>query len=272
MTYGFDDCTLASIGTGVTETRLNGDAPLRVPSSAKGIVEIIPYQAELGAYTVDQSLMTAFRVQSDDVSVEPKRFVLPGVGTGDASFTSVYSPVLKAYPMNIALDGNERINYRAQAQVANTVAPGVGATIVYTDGGVGTEQYYQKPDNETAGATTINTRTSGNTITITGGGNINALYTLVTGGVATASEHDVGFMEFESNGFETSMPYRVAIQPTSTGLGANANALTGGNGIMQYNLPQGIPLNSNVTINTFYTNKDGRSGGSNFIGCVRYNK
>jgi len=275
MTYGFDDCTFTSIGTSTTETRLNSDSPLRVPSSAKSILEIIPYQMQTGAFTVDQSLMTAFRVQSDDASVEPKRFVLYGVGTGDASFASVQCPVLKAYPMNIPLSGFERINYRAQALVANTVAGGVGASIVYSDSGSnGIEQFYQRPDDESASGTTINTRQGGNTITVTGGGTISSLYALVTGGVATASEHDVGFMEFESSDFQTSMPYRVAVQPTATGLGANAGANTGGAGIMEYSMPagQGIPLNDNVTINTFYTNRDGRTGASNFIGCVRYQR
>ena len=37
MTYGFDDCTFTAIGTSTTETRLNTDSPLRVPSSAKTI-------------------------------------------------------------------------------------------------------------------------------------------------------------------------------------------------------------------------------------------
>jgi hypothetical protein len=275
MTYGFDDCTFTAIGTSTTETRLNSDSPLRVPSSAKTILEVIPYQMQLGAFTVDQSLMTAFRIQSDDVSVEPKRFLLYGVGTGDAAFASVQCPVLKAYPMNIPLSGFERINYRAQAQVANTVAPGVGATIVYSDTpGNGIEQFYQKPDDESVSGTTINTRQGGNTITVTGGGTISSLYALVTGGVATASEHDVGFMEFESSDFQTSMPYRVAVQPTATGLGGAAAANTGGAGIMEYGMPggQGIPLNDNVTVNTFYTNRDGRTGASNFCGCVRYQR
>ena len=156
MVYGFDDVTLASIGVGVAETQLNGGLGLRVPAPARGIVEIIPYQMELGAFTVDQSLMTAFRMQSDDVSVEPIRFVLPGISTGDAAFVAVQAPALRAYPLNILLKGFERINYFAQAQVANAVAPGVGATVVYTEGGVGIKQFYQKPDNETTGGTDYN--------------------------------------------------------------------------------------------------------------------
>ena len=274
MTYGFDDVTFTSIGAAVAETQLNAGASLRVPSSARGIVEIIPYQMELGAFTTLQSLMTAFRVQSDDVAVEPKRFVLPGINGGDGAFTTVSAPALKAYPMNVTLQGFERINYFGQAQVANTVAPGVGATVVYSESTVGTEMFYQKPDNETAGSIAIDIRTAGNTITVTGGGFINALYVLVTDAGRIASEHDVGFMEFQSSDFQTSMPYRVAIQPSATGLGATASSQSGGDGIMEYTLPPGqeIPLNSNVTINTFYTNRDAVAVGSNFIGCVRYHR
>ncbi len=271
MVYGFDDVAFASIGTGVVETQLNGAASLRVPSSATGIVEVIPYQMELGAFTTDQSLMTAFRVQSDDVAVEPKRFVLDGIMGGDGAFEAVLAPPLRAYAMNVPLSGVERINYFAQAQIANAVAPGVGATVVYTEGGVGTQQYYQKPDNETAGAATIDTRTAGNTITVTGGGFINGLYAIVTVGANLASEHAVGFMEFQSSDFQTSMPFRVAVQPAATGLSATASALSAGT--MEYTLPAGqeIPLNSNVTINTFYTNRDEVTA-DNFIGCVRYHR
>ena len=274
MTLGFDDVTFTSMGTAVAETQLNSGASLVSPDSARLLLEVIPYQNELGAFTPDESLMTAFRLGSDDVNLLPKRFVLPNINTGDAAFTSVQIPVLKAYTMNTPLNGNDRVNYFAQPLVASTVAAGCGATVVYSTGAGGTEQFYQRSDNETAGGTTINTRTTGETITITGGSEITSLYTMVSGGTATASQHDSGFMEFESSDFNTPMPYRVAIQPTATGLGAAANALTGGNGIMEYNMPQGagIPIAERCVINTFYTNRDARTGGSNFIGSVRYIK
>ena len=273
MTYGFDNVAFTAIGTGTTETLLNGGAPLRVPSSAKGIVEILPYQSQLGAYTTDELFMATIRVQSDDVSVEPKRLILPITNTGDGAFTTVLAPALKSYSMNIPLIGFERMNYRATALVGQTVAPGVGITVVYTDGAVGTQQFYQRPDALTTGGTVINTRTASGTITLTGGGIINALYNVVGMTTDLLSEHDVGFTEFESSGFQTPMPYRVAIQPNQAGLGATASVLTGGGkGIMQYNLPQGIPLDSNVTVNTFYTNNDAKGAGSSFICGVRFNR
>ena len=111
-------------------------------------------------------------------------------------------------------------------------------------------------------------------MTIQGGNEITALYTVVSGATATASEHDVGYSEFISPDFNTSMPYRVAIQPTYTGLGSAANAVTGGGGIMEYKMPRGkgIPLANNVTITNYYTNRDARTGASNFINFVRFSR
>jgi len=235
----------------------------------------IPYQSESAAFTVDESLLTAFRIQSDDVAVEPKKFVLPNVNTGDAAFTSVAAPALLAYPINTPLAGGEHLNFYGQPLVANTVAPICGATVIYdTESTNGAEQYYTRPTNETAGATAANTRTEGGSMTIQGGNEITGLYTVVSGASATASQHDVGYSEFLSPDFNTSMPYRVAIQPTYTGLGSAANAVTGGGGLMQYNMPRGkgIPLANNVTITNYYTNRDARTGASNFINFVRYSK
>jgi len=276
MTYGFDDVTFTSIGTGVAETQLNSGTSLSAPDPAHAFNAVIPYQMELGAFTTNQSLLTSMRLQSDDVAIEPKKFVLPNISTGDAAFTSVAAPALLAYPINTPLAGGEHLNFYGQALVANTVAPGVGCTVIYdTESTNGAEQYYTRPTNETASSTTINTRTQGGDMTIQGGNEITGLYTVVSGATATASEHDVGYSEFISPDFETSMPYRIAVQPTATGLGAAANAITGGGGLMQYNMPRGkgIPLANNVTIQNYYTNRDARAGGaSNFINFVRFSR
>ena len=168
------------------------------------------------------------------------------------------------------------LNFYGQPLVANTVAPICGATVIYdTDSPNDVESYYTRPTNETAAATAVDTRTEGGSMTIQGGNEITGLYTVVSGATATASEHTVGYSEFISPDFETSMPYRIAVQPTATGLGAAANAITGGGGLMQYNMPRGkgIPLANNVTITNYYTNRDARAGGAdNFINFVRYSK
>ena len=277
MTYGYDDVTFTSTLAGSTaEVQLNTATSLSAPDPAHAFNAVIPYQMELGAFTTNQSLLTAFRIQSDDVAVEPKKFVLPNINTGDAAFTSVAAPALLAYPINTPLAGGEHLNFYAEPLTSNVVAAGVGATVLYdTESTNGVEQYYTRPTNESASSATINTRTEGGSMTIQGGNEITGLYCVVSGATATASEHDVGYSEFLSPDFNTSMPYRVAVQPTATGLGAAANAITGGGGLMQYNMPRGkgIPLANNVTITNYYTNRDSRAGGaSNFINFVRYSK
>ena len=275
MTYGYDDVTTTSLGTGVAETQLNGGTSLSAPDPAHGFLAVVPYQSESAAFTPDESLLTAFRLQSDDVAIEPKKLVLPNVNTGDAAFASVQAPALLAYPINTPLAGGEHLNFYAQPLVANTVAPICGATVIYdTDGTNGAEQYYTRPTNETAAATAVDTRTEGGSMTIQGGNEITGLYTVVSGATATARQHDVGYSEFISPDFNTSMPYRVAVQPTYTGLGSAAGASTGGGGLMQYNMPRGkgIPLANNVTITNYYTNRDARTGASNFINFVRFSR
>ena len=275
MTYGYDDVTTTSLGTSTAETQLNSGTSLSAPDPAHAFLAVIPYQSESAAFTVDESLITSLRLQSDDVAIEPKKLVMPNVNTGDAAFTSVAAPALLAYPINTPLAGGEHLNFYGQPLVANTVAPIAGCTVIYdTDTPSGAEQYYTRPSSVTAGATAVNTRTEGGSMTIQGGNEITGLYTVVSGATATASQHDVGYSEFISPDFNTSMPYRVAIQPTYTGLGSAANAVTGGGGIMQYNMPRGkgIPLANNVTITNYYTNRDARTGASNFINFVRFSR
>ena len=276
MTYGMDDVTFTSTGASATdEVQLNSGTSLSAPDPAHAFNAVVPYQMELGAFTVDESLLTAFRIQSDDVAVEPKKFVLPNVNTGDAAFTSVAAPALLAYPINTPLAGGEHLNFYAQPLTQNTASAGVGATVLYdTESTNGVEQYYTRPSSATAGGTAINTRTEGGSMTIQGGVEITGLYSVVSGATATASQHDVGYSEFISPDFNTSMPYRIAVQPTATGLGSAANAITGGGGIMQYNMPRGkgIPLANNVTITNYYTNRDARTGASNFINFVRFSR
>ena len=185
----WQNCDSTSLGTGVAETQLNGGTSLSAPDPAHGFLAAIPYQSESAAFTVDESLLTAFRIQSDDVAIEPKKFVLPNVNTGDAAFTSVAAPALLAYPINTPLAGGEHLNFYGQPLVANTVAPICGCTVIYdTDGTNGAEQYYTRPTNESAAATAVDTRTQGGDMTIQGGNEITGLYTVVSGATATASQ------------------------------------------------------------------------------------
>jgi len=48
MTYGYDDATTTSLGTGVAEVQINGGTSLSAPDPAHAFLAIIPYQSESG--------------------------------------------------------------------------------------------------------------------------------------------------------------------------------------------------------------------------------
>ena len=63
MTYGYDDVTFTSTGASATdEVQLNSGTSLSAPDPAHAFNAVVPYQMELGAFTVDESLLTAFRI------------------------------------------------------------------------------------------------------------------------------------------------------------------------------------------------------------------
>ena len=280
MTLGFDNVTGTTLNA-VTEVQLNAGLPLTTPDKASALLEIVPYFSEVGAFSPDQSLQMFMRIQSDDVAIEPKRFSLPVVSGGTAAaFGTVGAPPLVAMPLNIDLSVSRqaRINYFANDQVVNTVEPSCGATVVYdTDGVSMPEQFYQKPDNEFLSGTTAGSRTTSvSAITITGGREINMLICQVGAGASAASEQLFGFMEFSSSDFLTSLPYRVAFQPTNVGIGESGSIAStqAGTGIQIYNMPigKGIPIAGRTVIDEAITILDSWATAANVVGGVGYIK
>ena len=261
MVLGFDDAS-ATVLNGTTEVTINNGNPLTTPNDAQQIVEVIPYTCIQGAFDADEALAPTFRLQSDDVSVEPKSFSLPVIQGGDALYSWLASPIMPSYPMNIRLSEQSRINYLANNQNDAAVEPTIGCTVVYSDQGANQpEQFWQKPVNESATGTAIDTRASGNDITITGGAEINWLTNVVGLHAAIiASEHINGFAEYVSSDFQTSMPYRVQVTGVNKGIGETGNLpdANAGAGIKRYNMPigQGIPIAGRTVISTFFTNRD----------------
>ena len=274
MTYGSDCVTPTTLGTGTTEARLNSDTPIQVPDGISNIVSALPYWVPTGVMTPDESYIIRVRMQSNDVSIEPCRFMMGGVNTGDAAFASVQAPILQEYNMNIRNVNGANINIYGQAMVGNTAAPFLGCELVYSTGSTGQQQYWNTPDAVSTGGTTINTRTSLNTITITDGREITSLGVVVTPTTAAASTHDVGEVEFQSSDFQVPFPYKFPIAPSFSGLGSAAAQLTNPNGLSRQKFPSGhgIPLSPRALINSFYTNRDAKGAGSSVMPFLSFTK
>ncbi len=275
MTLGFDNAT-EQVLNGTTEVQLNGGNPLTTPDKASQVVEVITYLTAAAAFAEDDGFMPFVTMTSDDVSIQPKIFSIQAMSTGNATTSFVSAPPIKAFPMNIdlATARQARVNYFANQQVAaSTATLGVGVSVVYETNGVSApEQFYQKPANETTMGTGDNTRTAGNDITITGGREVNYLSCQVGTQVGVASEHIVGFCEFSSSDFLTSMPYRLGVSPVFSGLGANHSV--SGVELTTWSLGGGgIPIAGRTVINTFFTQNDASgSADDDFILGVGYIK
>ena len=274
MTLGFDNAT-EQITNGTTEVQLNGGVPLTTPDVASQIVEIAPYLVLATASAEDDGAMILMRIQSDDVNVAPKLFSIYGVTAGDATSAWINAPSIQTWAMNIDLTTTRqaRVNYFANTQIDAATEFGVGATVVYDTNSVSApEQFYQKATNETATGTVDNTRTQGDDITITGGREVNYLSMQVSTQAGLASEHLVGFSEFASSDFLTSLPYRVANNPQFSGLGANASV--SGQALTRWHMPvgNGIPIAGRTVINNFFTQNDALGGAGAFVNGVGYIK
>jgi len=274
MTYSSDTVTPTTLGTGTTEARLNTDSPIQVPDGISNIVSAIPYYCPTGVFTPDESYLVRVRMQSNDISVEPCRFMMSGVNTGDAAFTSVQAPILQEYSMNIPNANGANMNIYGQCLTTNTAAPFLGCELVYSTGSTGSQQYWNTPDSISTGGTTINTRTTLNTITITDGREITSIGMVVTPTAAAASTHDVGEAEFASSDFQVPFPYKFPIAPSFSGLGAAANQLTNPNGLSRQKFPagHGIPLAPRALINSFYTNRDAKGTGSKVVPFLSFTR
>jgi len=273
MTFANDTITPTVLAT-TSEKRLNSDTALQTPDGINTIVEVIPYWVLTGAGSPDESYIGRFRLQSNDVSIEPCRFMMSGLNTGDAAFTTISSPILRAYSTNIANAAGVNVNYYAAAMVTNTVEPKVGAGVTYSTTNTGPQTYWQTPESISTGGTTIDTRTTGGQITLTDAQEISSLNCVVTPTTAAASTHDVGEFEMQSSDFSVPYPYKFPIAPSYSGLSAAASQNTNPNGqsFVKYPSGQGIPTAQRCLINTFYTNRDAKGVGSKFMGFVSFVK
>jgi len=271
---GSCDIVTPTLLSGTNEVQLNGGNALQVADNLNTLIEVIPVFEPVGAFTVDQSFFAHFRISSNDVSIEPCRFVLPAISTGDAAFESVQSPVLRAYTLNIPNVGAANINYYAGAFATNTVEPKVSAQVNYSTRTTGQQRYWQRPETSSTGGTTVDTKTTGSTITITDAKQIISLNNVVAPAAAAASVHHLGDFEFQSSDFEVPYNYKMLVAPIYTGLGAAAASLSNPDGIASVKFPigEGIPTASRCLINTFFTNRDAVGTGANFIGFVSYIK
>ena len=260
-----ENVTSTSLGTGVTETLLNGGASFVLPAQARAMIEMKPYQAPTGAVTAAQSMIYKVKVKSNSIGgLEPKELVPAPIGAGLGATYHAQNPIVRAFRLNRNTPGaNVNVDFYGQNLVANTVANRAGVGLKLSTMPVsGPEQFWFGPTDETDTVTTAGTGAD-TTFTINGGSQITDWYCQVTATTVTASESFIGYAELNSSDFETVQRVRWPFYPIVTSLSTLI-----GTTIPDQNWEHGsIPIRPTCNITTRVTLDEGQTAaGDSYVG------
>ena len=267
-TIATDAVTQSSLGTGVAETRLNGDTSYVVPSWARSIIEFTPVQYPTGAVTAAQSFSPKFKIKSISIGgMEPKEIVIAPISSMLGSTSSNTTPVLRSFKLNRNVPGaNVNIDFYGQNLVANTVANAAGCTVkLSSQPASGKEQFYLASTNETASGTTAATIAGGG-MTINGASGLNMWYGQLLPVTVVASESYAGYMEMTSADFRSVQRLRYWPYQVTAGLSTLITTIVPD----QMYYEGWLPINPTTTISDNFIQLETVNAAYNFINGVGF--
>jgi len=171
-------------------------------ANAKSLLAVAPYVAN--TQTLAQTCMVELEVQSNDApSISPYSiFAVPipgGVGATNPGFGDSYMESLQ--PINVEVNGNDSIRFRARALLTNTVEPLVGALVYWSTEKPKDKQVHAQVTANTAVPTTA-TPTSGPTISVTGSvqQRLKAITAIFSTLVSLEIDRRIGFFTIDATG------------------------------------------------------------------------
>lgn len=204
-----------------------------MPAWARSILAVRPDLVEITP-TAGQSVLATLKLTSSDVNLGNYEVFAQPYGS---ALGATAAPVASrgqnsaAYPLNLKVNGGEHIQFYGQAQVANTAAPTMGATVWLSNQPPTEPQFYSLAMSKyNAAANPISTGTaagkvSGTAFTVSGNGGmtIKALYGVVKSGTIVASDCVQGFFQVEAP--EIPVPPRFNAEPVAGFLGTVGQSL-----------------------------------------------
>ncbi len=191
-----------SLGTSTAQIQLSGDksgnaTDYVVPTNVRSILAVSPILSQLTP-TAGESVQATLSLISSDLNFGNCEMLAEPLGS--ALSTVAFQPATvqnrNIYPLNMNTQGGEHIQFYGQAQVANTVAPFMGATLYVSDQPIQGPQYFylttskNKNSSNPTSSGTSPTAVAGQSVTISGQGTgtIRALYGVFASGTIVASD------------------------------------------------------------------------------------
>lgn len=135
-------CDVASdvgLGTGTAKTELSGDrsgnsTDYVLPAAAKGLVYAQP-MLYITTPTANQTCVATMKIESDDLGIKDFEVFAPPIGGVVATTDQGVCDLMRTaiYPVFAPTQGGEKVQVYGIPQVANTVAPNMGASLWWTD-------------------------------------------------------------------------------------------------------------------------------------------
>ena len=227
---GQDQAKPASLGTGVTQTQLNGSSPLTAPAEARNLIGVLCGLAPNAALTAAETMFTKYEATSKAVNLTPKAIVAGAIHGGLGTFAGALIPALHVFPWNVPLVGGEDISYFGTPMVANTAAPDGWMDILYSnyepDPIKEAHVYWDGPTDETSSGTAAADGVVGGTFTVASQKRaiLRYLYTVFGTGTVTASESTIATARIDGD-IDTAMPVVGTLQPIAAALGTAVEQL-----------------------------------------------
>lgn len=239
---GLEVAGYTAIGTGTSKTLLD---TITLPAWVRSIVAI-KVAVALITPTVDEPVITAAYLESDDFNIAPLEVLAAPLSAGDATNIGHAMSKIETYAVNAAVNGGDQVRVYGKALRNNAVAPEMAVTLVLSSSPPSFAQRHSKLGTLTATGATADTDVAGTAYTFTAGHRIIEVIGVVTSGAIVTDVAFAGYFRFESSEFGAPTPLKLLFEPVQGVIGTGAVSIAG---VSRANVD--VPVRSPTTIQDY---------------------
>lgn len=248
-----------TVMAGTAKTQLNNGNDLILPAWARSIIAIEVNVALEVPVTVEDGIVAATYLESDDFNVAPFEVLAAPLGGFVTEGGSSVSRK-ETYPVNAAVNGGDRLRVYGKNFTTVTTDAEMAVQVIISSEPPGFTQKHAKIGTFTTAGTTIDSDVAGTAYTFTAGHRITELMGILAPLTATTIQALIGYVRFESSEFGAPVPLKLLLNPV------NAIVTTGTvdiGGVSRAKVD--VPVRSPTTIQDYLNMAIESSGNGSFI-------
>jgi len=229
-----DYAEMTSLGTSNAKTLLNSGNDIISPAWAKSILAVIPI-AMVDTPTADKPVIPQLILESEDFNIAPFE-VLASPITGPVASNPSQSGYSSRYIVNCPINGGDRLKvYGKNMQADGTAAPYMGCSVVFANRVLGKQRHAKMGTLTATGAAA--TDVVGTVYQFSGGSCIKELFGALVFNAQAADEGYLGYIRYESTGFQHAAPMKLPLEPINGSDTAAAGSMCPGVSRLNISMP-----------------------------------